>query len=162
MIRTAMSGRLSFSSEAHVFDHQMAYLFAADRHDHLYNETNGIVRLLSEGHFVVSTRYYFSSYAYHGDGEDFELVRSLNTHFPQPDLTIYLDVTVEVAITRLRARARLDAYENEVKLTRVRRNYERVFSEYAGNLLRISGEQPEQTIHGTVLDDVLRLSQDGR
>lgn len=156
-----MSGRMRFSSDALVFDRQMAYLFAADRHDHLYNDTNGVLKLVSEGYFVVSTRYYFSSFAYHCDtDEEFELVRSLNARFPPPDLTIYLDISVKISIDRLKRRASLDKYENAKKLSVVKRNYERIFAEYDGPLLRLSGEDSEQSIQSRILEAVMRSSRD--
>ncbi|MEN9567555.1 MAG: hypothetical protein RLZZ69_2751 [Cyanobacteriota bacterium] len=37
LIRQALKQRIIFSKEPELFDRQMAYLFAADRHDHLYN-----------------------------------------------------------------------------------------------------------------------------
>jgi len=113
MIRSAMAGRLRLSAEKSNFDRQMAYLFAADRNDHLYNDVDGVEKSLSEGKFVVSTRYFFSSFAYHcNHAEDWELVRLLNCRFPNPAITIYLDVPVEISLQRLSARSHLDAYEN--------------------------------------------------
>jgi len=38
LIRQALKQRIIFSKEPNLFDEQMAYLFAADRHDHLYND----------------------------------------------------------------------------------------------------------------------------
>ncbi|MEO1802676.1 MAG: dTMP kinase, partial [Cyanobacteria bacterium J06629_2] len=34
LIRQALKQRVVFSKDRHLFDQQMAYLFAADRHDH--------------------------------------------------------------------------------------------------------------------------------
>jgi dTMP kinase len=162
IIRMAMSGRMSFSSDARAFDHQMAYLFAADRYDHLYNDTNGVLKLRSEGFFVISTRYYFSSLAYHCEtDDDFELVKALNARFPLPDLTIYLDISPEESMLRLSRRSNLDKYENVQKLAFVRRNYEAIFSDYKGRLLRVAGHKPEQSIHSDVLAAVRRLANHG-
>ena len=56
-----------------IFNHKMeadhrtiAGLFVADRLDHLLNKSNGILKKLDEGYTVITDRYYFSSYAYHG------------------------------------------------------------------------------------------------
>ena len=158
LIRTAMSGRMRFSSDIHVFDRQTAFLFAADRHDHLYNDTNGILQLISQGYFVVSTRYLFSSYAYHCTTDsDFELVRSLNSIFPNPDLTVYLDISVETSLSRLERRASLDRYKNAEKLSVVRTNYEKMFSSYGGRLLSLSGEKMREQIHSEIVSELMRI-----
>lgn len=49
MIRQAMQGRILFSKQDDKFDQQMAYLFAADRYDHLNNPVDGVLKLVNEG-----------------------------------------------------------------------------------------------------------------
>lgn len=138
MIRQAMKGRLKFSSNAISFDKQMAYLFAADRHDHLYNDLDGIIKLISQGVHVISTRYFFSSYAYHvNDEESLLFVKKLNSEFPNPDVTVYLKNTVECSMKRIANRSYKDAYENERKLAQVGKNYDRIFSDYNGMVLTL-------------------------
>jgi dTMP kinase len=44
----------------------IAGLFVADRLEHLLDKKNGVLKKLEEGHTVITDRYYFSSYAYHG------------------------------------------------------------------------------------------------
>src|ERR1700749_1131170 len=56
----------------------IAGLFMADRVDHLTNETNGLVRKLNEGYTIITDRYYFSSYAYHGSHMDMDWVIESN------------------------------------------------------------------------------------
>ncbi len=148
MIRTGMSGRLRFSEDEKVFDRQMAYLFAADRHDHLYNEVNGILLSKGNGETVISTRYFFSSYAYHCECDaDFHFIRSLNGSFPDPDAVVYLDVAVETSSARLAERTHLDRYENARKLERVKRNYDKVFADYSGPFLRVQAHLDPQELH---------------
>ncbi|MET3855382.1 dTMP kinase [Rhizobium sp. OAE497] len=155
-IRSAFSGRLRFSSEASTFDRQMAYLFAADRFDHLNNDIDGILGQLKSGVKVISTRYFFSSFAYHCTSEDdFEIVRTLNSAFPNPDYTIYVDVPVEVSLERLAKRSSLDTYENEEKLRKVKDNYDRIFSSYHGRFLKVDGTLAELDIHKEILEFVL-------
>ena len=86
MIRQAFKGRLRFSQSPERFDQQMAHLFSADRLDHLYNDWDGVVPMLERGISVISTRYFFSSYAYHCTREeDWALIKRLNCDFPNPD-----------------------------------------------------------------------------
>src|SRR5690242_17353938 len=60
LIRSVFKGKL----EA---DHKtIAALYLADRLEHLLNKEDGVLKKMEEGYTVVTDRYYFSSYAYHG------------------------------------------------------------------------------------------------
>lgn len=155
MIRQAMKGRIRFATETEAFDAQMAYLFAADRHDHLHNPVDGVLKLVDEGKHVISTRYYFSSLAYHvGTDAEHAFVAGLNARFPAPDLVIYLRNRVELSIERMAARAHKDVYENPDKLTLVAQNYERIFSDYRGELLAIDATLAKDVIHQRIMAKV--------
>lgn len=75
----------------------MSLLFAADRADHLQRE---VEPALARGRVVVSDRWYHSSLAYQGTGEERAWIRELNRRARAPDLTIFLEVTPEVAAER--------------------------------------------------------------
>jgi dTMP kinase len=84
----------------------MALLFAADRMDHL---DSTVVPALREGAIVLSDRYDLSSLAYQsvtapGAGDVVPWIRELNAAALRPDLTIVIDVPVEVAEERRRSR----------------------------------------------------------
>lgn len=73
---------------------------------------------LSRGAWVIGDRHDLSTQAYQGGGRciDQQLLLALrNTVLGDfyPDLTIYLDVTPEVGLTRARARGELDRIEQE-------------------------------------------------
>lgn len=89
-----------------------ALLFLADRAQHLHE----IVRPgLAQGRIVISDRYQDSSVAYQAIGRGVgDLVPAVFRHIGglAPDLTVLIDLEVEVALDRLRARGnenRLDA-----------------------------------------------------
>lgn len=152
LIRLGFSRRVELVKNSHLFDQQMAYLFAADRHDHLYNERDGVFKFLETGTHVVSTRYFFSSMAYHCDTDkELQFVKGLNAAFPDPDHVIYLDNPVEVSIERIKHRKVKDAYETSEKLKRVSVNYKKIFSEYNGSLLRIDATLSPQIIHDKIV-----------
>lgn len=158
MIRQAFKGRLRFSQASNRFDQQMAHLFAADRFDHLYNEWDGIVPMLSRGRTVISTRYVFSSYAYHCTcEEDWVLVERLNRDFPNPDLMVYLRNSVAESVRRLQSRATLDSYETPDKLSQVSANYERILGNYPGRKVVIDATRPPQDIHEAVVQHMKDL-----
>lgn len=145
--------RVLFSKDRDLFDRQMAYLFAADRHDHLYNDIDGVFKLIANNYHVISTRYYFSSLAYNSNTvEQFEFVQKLNDHFPNPDLTIYLDIPVEVSLARLKNRSVREIYETKSKLTKVREAYQQIFSDYKGDAIVIDGTQDYYQVHKKIVE----------
>ena len=158
LIREGFKKRVLFVEDEKLFDEQMAYLFAADRHDHIYNEVDGIKTLNSQGITTISTRYFFSSLVYHvNNQEEYTFVKKLNEKFPLPDLTIYIDNPVEVSLQRIALRAHRDTYENEEKLLKVKENYKKVFNEFNQNLLIINGGDTIENIHKQILERVKEL-----
>lgn len=157
LIRQAFKGRISFQANSERFDCQMAYLFAADRFDHLYNDIDGVFPMLDQDVSVISTRYYFSSFAYHcTDESHWELVQRLNRDFPPPDLLIYLRNPVAESVRRLEQRTTLDSYEKAEKLAVVAANYERVLREFAGEKLILDATNNPNEIHAAVLERLSR------
>jgi len=130
LIRQIMTGRLRADNRV------TAALFAADRLDHLLNETDGVARKVRDGVTVVTDRYYFSSYAYHAVDMDMDWVIEANrpsAEILRPALTVFLDVPVETAFARIEAsRARMELYEERARLNRVRENYFAAFEKLAG------------------------------
>lgn len=108
-------------------DRTVAGLFVADRLDHLLNESNGILKKLEEGYIVITDRYYFSSYAYHGVHMSMDWViesNSLSQDLLKPDLNIYIDVTPEASMARIiKDRSSIELYENRQYLEKVRAKY---------------------------------------
>ena len=153
LIRQALKQRIVFSRDRELFDEQMAYLFAADRHDHLYNDIDGVFKLIEDNYHVISTRYYFSSLAYNCETvEKFEFIKKLNDRFPNPDLTIYLDIPIEVSLKRLQERSTQEIYETKTKLTKVREQYEQIFTDYNGQFLSLDGIRDSSEIHLAIVD----------
>ncbi|MFY0479540.1 dTMP kinase [Achromobacter marplatensis] len=158
MIRQAFKGRLRFAQASERFDQQMAHLFSADRFDHLYNEWDGVMPTLERGTTVISTRYFFSSYAYHCTREeDWALVERLNRDFPNPDLLVYLRNPVAESLRRLQSRTTLDSYETPDKLAQVAANYERIIDGYPGRKLVLDATRPPQEIHEEIVINAKEL-----
>jgi len=102
----------------------MALLFAADRLDHLQRE---VEPLLAEGTDVVSDRYLMSSLAYQAEEADREWVAVLARGVRPADLTILLDIPVEVAAQRRQLAGRpVERYDADSFLARVADNYRRL------------------------------------
>lgn len=110
----------------------MALLFAADRMDHL---DSTVVPALRDGAVVLSDRYDLSSLAYQSvtapEGEKVvPWIRELNSAALRPDLTVVIDVPVEVAEERRRSRGGLEemfeARELQGRLAAVYRDAEKL------------------------------------
>lgn len=117
-------------------DHvMMALLFAADRRWNYYSSPNSIRRMLESDYIVVSDRYKYSSIAYQGAFAGIDWVWSVNSRVPHSDAIVYIDVPVEVALRRVRERARngavIETYEERVYLEKIKEAYEEVLERAA-------------------------------
>ncbi|MDD5652374.1 MAG: dTMP kinase, partial [Candidatus Moranbacteria bacterium] len=70
-------------------------LYAADRAHHLESEVRPA---LEKGNHVISSRYYFSTFAFGSLENDVEWLEKINEKFPAPDITIYIKVSPEECI----------------------------------------------------------------
>jgi dTMP kinase len=151
LIRNSMNHRINFNNNKKHFDMQMAYLFAADRYDHLFNEVDGVFKLLKDN-IVISTRYYFSSFAYHcSNDDDFIFVKKLNEIFPNPDLLIYIDNPIETSLNRLSKRATKEKYENYDKLLTAKENYDIILQNYPDTYLKVDGSKNPKKINSEII-----------
>lgn len=155
LIRSYFKGRTTFGGDNYVFDMMMANLFAADRYDHIYNDLDGINKKLETSH-VISTRYFFSSLVYHcNTKDDFKLIQNMNSTFPIPDLTFYLDISPQESIKRMSNRFVKDKYEKLSKLEKVHLNYKNLFNNcYKENIHKIDGEETVNEVH----DKIIRIT----
>lgn len=121
LIRKVLKNELTVSEET------LAALFVADRLDHIQNEVDGLAAKLDEGIYVLSDRYYWSSYAYHGLHLTLDKVVAMNDICHQllsPDITIYLDLTAEQSMQRILVRnEQKEKFEKLELLQKIRQNY---------------------------------------
>lgn len=125
LIRQIFTGRVSADNRV------IAALYAADRIDHLVNEVDGLLPVVNSGVTVVSDRYYFSSYAYHGVDMDMDWVieaNSVSAGLLRPTLTVFLDVPVNTALERIRKNRFVEEiFDREDRLRRTRELYFQAF-----------------------------------
>jgi dTMP kinase len=122
----------------------VAYLFASDRHQHLYGN-GGILEALEAGRLVVCDRYALSSLAYQGSTCGSELPEYLNAKFPPPGLTIFFKIDPERSLERLNSRNRLEIYEILHMQKIVSLTYEAVIAEKKAlgwNILTVNAGNP--------------------
>ncbi len=137
LIRRVLAGDVRVGPET------LAYLYAADRNEHLYG-SRGIREHLDSGEFVICDRYIFSSLAYQGCTCGPELPARLNQSFPLPSLLIYFDLPPERAISRISGRGAPDLFERGEFLSEVSRAYEGILERFDAQgmeILRVDGSR---------------------
>ena len=116
-------------------------LFAADRAQHV----NFLIKpAMADGKIVISDRYADATVAYQGAGRGFDadVIRSvidLATDGLKPDLTLFYDLPVDIAIARASNRNGDEAKNNRMD-AETHDFYERVRSKY----LEIAAREPER------------------
>ena len=129
-------------------------LYFADRAQHVAELVRPALR---EGRSVVSDRYTDSSLAYQGYGRGLDrglilAVHRLATGGLQPDVTILLDVSVDVGLARASSRGSLDRLESEVREfhDRVRAGYLEMARAEPQRWVRVDGEGSTEAVAARV------------
>ncbi len=137
----------------------MALLFAADRLDHL---DSFVLPGLEQGAVVLSDRYDLSSLAYQSatapSGVDvLPWIRQINSRARRPDLTIVLDVAVEVAEQRRQRRGGADELFDERQLqAKLARLYLEAEALVPGDkLVHVPGDSSIEETAARILDVVV-------
>ena len=161
LIRNIFKGRLKT-------DHQtIAALHVADRLDHLHNDVNGMIGKMNQGFTVITDRYYFSSYAYHGVHVDMDWVISsnaLSANQLKPDVHFFIDVDPYISIKRIHdTRGTVELYETLDNLQSVKAKYLEAFEKLKGseNVVFINGNQSVAAIADDIWKGVERLVEKG-
>lgn len=149
-IRTLLSGSERISPRA------LQLLFCADREEHLQTE---ILPALATGKMVLCDRYALSTICYSALSGDAEYFSNISQIFPEPDLTIFLDITPKDALERIAKRSeQRDIFEDQKKLEIIAQEYEQQMKRIPENkkLVLDALESPEE-IHQKILERVTSL-----
>ncbi|MCL2277372.1 MAG: dTMP kinase [Treponema sp.] len=114
--------RRALKNEQPVQPETLALLFAADRREHLYGK-NGILERAKNDEIVVCDRYVLSSLVYQGIVCGDDLPSYLNSPYPFPELTVFLDIEPEIALARMKTRSSLEIFEYRDFQEKVRQKY---------------------------------------
>ena len=111
-----------------------------------------IAAWLESGTMVVCDRYLASSIAYgEAQGVDAAWLAETQRFLPQPSLTIFLDMTPAVSLTRKKADR--DKFERDMPLLgRVRESYQRQAAQ--NNWIRLEGERDKDAVSAEVISAV--------
>lgn len=146
LLRQALTGQAALDPRV------IAALFAADRLDHLVNEENGVCAAIDRGITVVTDRYYFSSYAYQSADVGMDWViqaNAISAEILRPTVTVFLDVTAEEAMERIRRnRDHTELFEQEERLRQTRELYFKAFERLKGveNVAVVDGVGTENEV----------------
>ncbi|MFZ1704768.1 MAG: dTMP kinase [Saprospiraceae bacterium] len=140
-----------FSYKYQASQETIAGLFVADRLEHILHPTQGMLAELNTK-YVLTDRYYFSSYAYHGVHVDMQWVIESNkmaVYKAKADVHFFIDVDPEKCVERiLNTRKNIEMYETLDNLVKVRRQYLKAFDQLKSeeNVVFIDGNQSIEVI----------------
>lgn len=134
---------LEYQGEEPIQDRAELLMYAADRAQHV----EGFLKpLLYQGTIILCDRYTDSTIAYQGYGRglDLSLIEQLNqisTQGLESDLTLWLDVDVELGLARTRNRGKMDRMEqaNLEFHQRVKQGFQRLAESYPERIVTIDG-----------------------
>lgn len=129
---------------------ELKKLFLEDRKWHV---ANLIIPKLEEGYIVVLDRYYLSTVTYQGS-QGFsvkDLLVENETFAPLPDLVLYLDLPIEIALRRINEREeKLSVFEKKEFLEKVSELYQKILPLF--NFTKIRAERKLKE----VLDEAIK------
>lgn len=127
-----------------------ALLFAVDRVDHLERK---VKPALQKGKIVVSDRYVYSSLAYQGaTGLDINWIEEINRSAVPPDLAIYISVSPEMSIKRMKRRKKSVMEQLQVQ-RKVQKVYQKLVKK--GRLVSVDGNRSIDEVAKDILTIVL-------
>lgn len=141
-------GRLIRTSRVRFEPTEEARLFTEDRREHVLHV---VAPSLAQGITVVCDRYVYSSMAYQGArGVDPAAIWEENTSFaPQPDVTFFLDISVETALARIKTRRSIKSpFESCKDLAVVARMYRDL---QGPGWYRINGQASVTEVHAKII-----------
>ena len=160
LIHDFIKGRVEFPPVS------LQYLFAADREIH---QKELVEPNLKKGKIVISDRCFWSSVAYGilDQKEDFhklsnaeillvsESILSMYHQFILPDVTFYISISVDVAISRIsKMKKKQEYYETAEKLKNIKAGYDWLSKKFPREITVIDGERPVGEVAAEVLDNL--------
>ncbi|WNG16836.1 dTMP kinase [Cystobacter fuscus] len=157
LIRQALTGRVVLPGAGPLAPETLALLYAADRTDHLRAR---VLPALEAGQVVLSDRSVLSSLAYQGASLPMEWVEAINSHAIPADLTLFVQVSIEVAARRRAARGGPEElFDAEEKQRRISQQYEAAIALRGAreHVVRIDGDATVEAVTAACLARVREL-----
>jgi dTMP kinase len=144
--RSAEGERMAMEDELHSF--------IQDRREHVRDLLEPAV---GSGVVVILDRYYFSTAAYQGarGADPAEIIKRNEQFAPEPDVLIFVDTPVDVAMERIRSRGQaVTSFERAEALERSAQIFRSLDRPY---LVRLDGQRSIDELAGEVLEVVARV-----
>ena len=122
-LRKVLKGEVSVAAQT------AAYLFAADRCEHVYGK-GGIAEHCAKKEACICDRYLFSSLAYQSIECGETLPAKLNEDFPLPQTVFYFRIDPEIALKRIQNRSVVEIYEKLDFLQKTAVAYDKIFAAF--------------------------------
>ena len=131
IVRQALKKEITLTPET------LAYLFAADRNEHI-NGIDGIKQKCLNNQTVICDRYIFSSLAYQTLETDFEKIFFLSKDFPLPEILFFLNTDIEICQSRLKKRDEIEELFDEYRIqNEILNNYKKSFDYFKESGLNV-------------------------
>ena len=158
-LRTVLKGNVELDPRT------SAYLFAADRAEHLWGKSGsncGIEKKCSDGKIVISDRYFFSSLTYQSVTCGEELPRLLNSAFPLPQILFFFKISPEISLKRVDVRGEREIYEKIDFLQATEERYEKLMDEYESKntgmkIVRLDAEKSKEEVSAQIWQELSKL-----
>lgn len=139
-------------------------LYAADRAQHFCNV---IIPSLKQNKLIISDRLADSSVAYQGYGRglDLNIIQSVNSWAMEnikPELTLYIKISIDSAIERLKKRKGRPTsieQEKETFTKKVIHGFNTILDDRSGTII-LDGEQTEEILHKTAHANIMKYLKD--
>jgi len=146
IIRNALKKKVDFSEEA------MALLFAADR---LVLRREIIEPSLKRNISLISDRTVYSSLAYQSAStKRRKWVEEINKFAAEPDIVVFIDISSEEAVKRLKHLKQ--RYEKLEFLKKVRKEYLRILKRHP-KVVKVDGSKPVQQVRAEIVEKLKRF-----
>lgn len=158
-LRTVLKGNVELDPRT------SAYLFAADRAEHLWGKSGsncGIEKKCSDGKIVISDRYFFSSLTYQSVTCGEELPRLLNSAFPLPQILFFFKISPEISLKRVDVRGEREIYEKIDFLQATEERYEKLMDEYESKntgmkIVRLDAAKSKKEVSAQIWQELSKL-----
>lgn len=156
-------------NEKHIPPVAYQYLFAADR----VSQQEDLIERLKKGETIISDRYFWSSVAYgiaDREGTNYEnweevsmtalSLLSMYHQFILPDLSIYLDVSLEESLRRIKGSTKhTEIYDNHQMNIKIKKGYDWLLKTFPNELTVLDGEKPLDEITQEIVKLVEQISK---
>ena len=108
--------------------------------------------------YILCDRYLmcYLAYAYIYGIEPIELIRKMLFFIKNPDLTLYFDIDVTLALDRIKERnSKINKHENYESLIRAKKGYEKLYN-FFGNIEIIDANKSIEEINNNVKDTLIK------